>query len=152
MKLLEQQNIQCEQENITGSLFSGINDPKSKVNLLIGSRKFMEGWDSFRVSSMGLMRIGMGEGSQIVQLFGRGVRLWGKDYSLKRSSALPIDETPPNIHLLETLNVFGVRANYMAEFRLLKPGRYRYRLRRDYLARAHTGAISRTWIAGAPFT
>lgn len=117
MKLLEQQNIQCEQENITGSLFSGINDPKSKVNLLIGSRKFMEGWDSFRVSSMGLMRIGMGEGSQIVQLFGRGVRLWGKDYSLKRSSALPIDETPPNIHLLETLNVFGVRANYMTEFR-----------------------------------
>jgi len=77
----------------------------------------MEGWDSFRVSSMGLMRIGMGEGSQIVQLFGRGVRLWGKDYSLKRSSALPIDEPPPNIHLLETLNVFGVRANYMAEFR-----------------------------------
>ena len=87
------------------------------MNVLIGSRKFMEGWDSFRVASMGLLNIGKGEGSQIIQLFGRGVRLWGKDRSLKRSSALPTDSTPPHIRLLETLNVFGVRANYMAQFR-----------------------------------
>jgi hypothetical protein len=117
MKLLAQQGIPCEQENITGSLFDRINDPQSPVNVLIGSRKFMEGWDSFRVASMGLLNIGKGEGSQIIQLFGRGVRLWGKDRSLKRSSALPADSTPPYIRLLETLNVFGVRANYMAQFR-----------------------------------
>ena len=36
------------------SLFDCINDPQSPVNVLIGSRKFMEGWDSFRVASMGL--------------------------------------------------------------------------------------------------
>jgi hypothetical protein len=117
MKLLEARSIIREDENITGSLFTRINEPNSPVNVLIGSRKFMEGWDSFRVSSMGLMNIGKGEGAQIIQLFGRGVRLWGKGLSLKRSSALGHDGAAPNMRLLETLNVFGVRANYMAQFR-----------------------------------
>lgn len=117
MKLLEARNIVREDENITGSLFSRIKEANSPVNVLIGSRKFMEGWDSFRVSSMGLMNIGKGEGAQIIQLFGRGVRLWGKGISLKRSSALEPDGAGPHIRLLETLNVFGVRANYMAQFR-----------------------------------
>jgi hypothetical protein len=117
MKLLETRNIVREDENITGSLFARIKDPDSPVNVLIGSRKFMEGWDSFRVSSMGLMNIGKGEGAQIIQLFGRGVRLWGKGLSLKRSTALEPDGAGPHIRLLETLNVFGVHANYMAQFR-----------------------------------
>lgn len=117
MKRLETKGIAREDENITGSLFTRIKDPNSPVNVLIGSRKFMEGWDSFRVSSMGLMNIGRGEGAQIIQLFGRGVRLWGKGLSLKRSSALEPDGAGPHIRLLETLNVFGVRANYMAQFR-----------------------------------
>ena len=113
----EEQGIPCEEENISGSLFDRINDPDSTVNILIGSRKFMEGWDSFRVASMGLMNIGRGEGAQIIQLFGRGVRLWGKDRSLKRSKASEPNGAPPHIGLLETLNVFGIRANYMAQFR-----------------------------------
>jgi hypothetical protein len=116
-KLLKAQGIPCEEENISGSLFDRINDPDSTVNILIGSRKFMEGWDSFRVASMGLMNIGKGEGAQIIQLFGRGVRLWGKNRSLKRSKASEPDGAPPYIGLLETLNVFGIRANYMAQFR-----------------------------------
>ncbi|RME09286.1 MAG: hypothetical protein D6802_12450 [Ardenticatenia bacterium] len=65
---------------------------------------------------MGLLNIGRSEGSQIIQLFGRGVRLKGKDFSLKRSAAIP-DEHPKHIKLLETLNIFAVRANYMAQFR-----------------------------------
>jgi hypothetical protein len=115
----EEQGIPCEEENISGSLFDRINDPDSTVNILIGSRKFMEGWDSFRVASMGLMNIGKGEGAQIIQLFGRGVRLWGKNRSLKRSKASEPNGAlpPPYIGLLETLNVFGIRANYMAQFR-----------------------------------
>jgi hypothetical protein len=119
MKLLEDQDIPCKEENISGSLFDRINDPDSTVNILIGSRKFMEGWDSFRVASMGLMNIGKGEGAQIIQLFGRGVRLWGKNRSLKRSKASEPNgaPSPPYIGLLETLNVFGIRANYMAQFR-----------------------------------
>lgn len=117
MKLFEGRSFTREDENITGSLFTRIKEPDSPVNVLIGSRKFMEGWDSFRVSSMGLMNIGKGEGAQIIQLFGRGVRLWGKGLSLKRSSALEPDGAGLHIRLLETLNVFGVRANYMAQFR-----------------------------------
>jgi hypothetical protein len=115
--LLTKQGIPCEEENISGSLFDRINDPDSTVNILIGSRKFMEGWDSFRVASMGLMNIGKGEGAQIIQLFGRGVRLWGKNRSLKRSRAYEPHGAPQYIELLETLNVFGIRANYMVQFR-----------------------------------
>jgi hypothetical protein len=65
---------------------------------------------------MGLLNMGQGEGSQIIQLFGRGVRLKGKGYSLKRT--LPQDR-PKGTHLdkLEALNIFGVRANYMATFK-----------------------------------
>ena len=117
MRRLEARGMPREEENITGSLFARINEPDSPVNVLIGSRKFMEGWDSFRVASMGLMNIGRGEGAQIIQLFGRGVRLWGKGLSLKRSSAIEPNGAHPHIRLLETLNVFGVRANYMAQFR-----------------------------------
>ena len=57
----------------------------SKINLLIGSKKFTEGWSSWRVSTMGLMNVGQTEGSQIIQLFGRGVRLKGYNFGLKRS-------------------------------------------------------------------
>jgi hypothetical protein len=117
IELLTKQGIPREEENISGSLFDRINDPDSTVNILIGSRKFMEGWDSFRVASMGLMNIGKGEGAQIIQLFGRGVRLWGKNRSLKRSKASEPNGALPHIGLLETLNVFGIRANYMAQFR-----------------------------------
>jgi len=66
--LLTKQGIPHEEENISGSLFDRINDPDSTVNILIGSRKFMEGWDSFRVASMGLINIGKGEGAQIIQI------------------------------------------------------------------------------------
>jgi len=117
LKLMEANGLSREEENISDSLFEGINYRDSTVNALIGSRKFMEGWDCYRVSSMGLMNIGKGEGAQIIQLFGRGVRLRGKSLSLKRSAALELNDVPPNIRLLETLNVFGVRANYMAQFR-----------------------------------
>ena len=100
----------------TDSLFNNINNSNSKINILIGAKKFIEGWDSWRVTAMGLLNIGRQEGSQIIQLFGRGVRLRGKDMSLKRSAALDGDH-PRNLSLLETLNIFAVRANFMVEFR-----------------------------------
>lgn len=109
-------DITWEPEAIADSLFDRINHANSPLYVLIGARKFMEGWNSWRVSSMGLLNIGKQEGAQIIQLFGRGVRLKGKGMSLKRSTALE-EHPPPYIHLLETLNIFAVRANYMAEFR-----------------------------------
>ena len=104
------------EDALTESLFRDINKSDSQINILIGAKKFIEGWDSWRVTAMGLLNIGRQEGSQIIQLFGRGVRLRGKDMSLKRSAALD-GEPPRNLPLLETLNVFAVRANFMADFR-----------------------------------
>ena len=109
--------ILIESEDVlTESLFSDINKSNSRINILIGAKKFIEGWDSWRVSAMGLLNIGRQEGSQIIQLFGRGVRLRGKDLSLKRSAFLD-GQHPLNLPLLETLNIFAVRANFMAQFR-----------------------------------
>ncbi len=108
--------IIVEDDVISDSLFEGINDPASKINVLIGAKKFMEGWNSWRVSNMGLLNIGRSEGAEIIQLFGRGVRLRGLGFSLRRSAAVD-GEHPENIRLLETLNIFAVRANYMVEFR-----------------------------------
>ena len=118
-KLVENDDagIETDAEDVlTESLFNNINTFDSPINILIGAKKFIEGWDSWRVTAMGLLNIGRQEGSQIIQLFGRGVRLRGKNMSLKRSAALD-GEHPPNLHLLETLNIFAVRANFMAQFR-----------------------------------
>ena len=60
--------------------------------VLIGSKKFTEGWSSWRVSTMGLMNVGQGEGAQIIQLFGRGVRLKGHCMSLKRSGKIDLPD------------------------------------------------------------
>ena len=109
--------IETDSEDVlTESLFNNINTFDSPTNILIGAKKFIEGWDSWRVTAMGLLNIGRQEGSQIIQLFGRGVRLRGRNMSLRRSAALN-GEHPSNISLLETLNIFAVRANFMAQFR-----------------------------------
>ncbi len=103
------------------SLFQGITKPKSTINLLIGSKKFTEGWNCWRVSTMGLMNVGRSEGSEIIQLFGRGVRLKGCNMSLKRSNFykrdFPDTLVPEHIGILETLNIFGIRADYMRQFK-----------------------------------
>lgn len=110
--------IKLEDDQNRDSLFKGINHDDSTVNLLVGSRKFTEGWNSWRVSSIGLMNIGRGEGTQIIQLFGRGVRLRGYKMSLRRSYVLAHKPNPPKgLRQVETLQVFGIRANYINKFR-----------------------------------
>ncbi|MBR4903320.1 MAG: DEAD/DEAH box helicase family protein [Selenomonadaceae bacterium] len=106
------------EEFLSSSLFRNINTANSKINMLIGSRKFTEGWNSWRVSTMGLINFAKGEGSQAIQLFGRGVRLKGYDGCLKRSGKLDSRLTlPKHIDLLETLTIFGIRAQYMEDFK-----------------------------------
>ncbi len=116
----------CEQKGIivgpekfvSDSLFRSINAQNSKIKMLIGSRKFTEGWNSWRVSTMGLINFAKGEGSQAIQLFGRGVRLKGYEGCLKRSRKLDAGVKPPkHIELLETLTIFGVKAQYMEDFK-----------------------------------
>ena len=120
VELCGKAGIATGDREFSGSLFHEINKPHSTVNLLIGSKKFTEGWSSWRVSTMGLMNVGKSEGAQIIQLFGRGVRLKGYGMSLKRSSKVQLPdgvERPKHIRTLETLGIFGIHADYMAQFR-----------------------------------
>lgn len=106
-------------DEFSESFFEELNNEDSDINILIGSKKFTEGWNSYRVSSIGLLNIGRNAGSQIIQIFGRGVRLRGFNGLLKRSQKLPRmikKDHPSNIDILETLNVFGIKADYMEEF------------------------------------
>ncbi|RMH59027.1 MAG: DEAD/DEAH box helicase, partial [Candidatus Hydrogenedentota bacterium] len=120
VKLCEKEGFLVMEREFSGSLFHQINAADSPVNLLIGSKKFTEGWNSYRVATMGLMNVGRTEGAQIIQLFGRGVRLRGYNRSLKRSARTPLPEEiepPKHMRLVETLSIFGIRADYMEQFR-----------------------------------
>ena len=107
------------EEFVSESLFRSINSAASNIKVLIGSRKFTEGWNSWRVSTMGLINFAKGEGSQAIQLFGRGVRLRGYGGCLKRSRKLDDRSVsvPHNIDVLETLTIFGIKAQYMEDFK-----------------------------------
>lgn len=101
------------------SLFNEVDKHNSPINFILGAKKFIEGWNCFRVSCMGIMNMGKTEGAQIIQLFGRGVRLWGFDWLLKRSShikSIYFENPPESIEELETLKIFGLKANYMETF------------------------------------
>ena len=125
-------NLTVQGSDFKEAVFGTVSNTKSPINLLIGSKKFVEGWDCWRVSTMGLMHVGRSEGAQIIQLFGRGVRLKGFRWSLKRSGRVGAVQTPKYIEELETLNVFGIGADFMERFReFLKdeglPGNERYK-------------------------
>jgi hypothetical protein len=109
----------------SGSLFAQIKDQSAGIKMLAGAKKFTEGWSSWRVTAMGLMNVGQKEGSEIIQLFGRGVRLKGFGFKLKRTNRLDAldfkgeregHKHPDHIALLETLNIFGIKSDYMKEF------------------------------------
>lgn len=121
LKICEDHGVLTGARDFTDSLFQKINTHDSKINILIGSKKFSEGWNSWRVSTMGLINVGQSEGTQIIQLFGRGVRLKGYKHCLKRSPRIhpsELDhEVPINIHLSETLNIFGIKADYIQKFK-----------------------------------
>ena len=100
-------------------LFADVDRTDSTVNVVIGARRFIAGWNSWRVSTMGLMHVGVGEGPEIIQMFGRGVRLKGWNMSLKRhrESGAEAPADSGRLTELETLRIFGLRANYMQTFR-----------------------------------
>lgn len=106
-------------------LFGEIDRPASPINVLIGSRKFAEGWNCFRVSVIGLINLGSSRGNKIIQIFGRGVRLRGTKGDGKRRNiehiadydALLGDDTPQTrLRRLETLNIFSLKASYLETF------------------------------------
>jgi len=105
-------DLTVQDDLFTRSLFQSISETNSSIKILIGSKKFIEGWNSWRVSSMGLMNMGKSEGAQIIQLFGRGVRLKGKEFSLKREEK----KTDYYIRALQTIFIMGLNASYMNRF------------------------------------
>ena len=106
--------IRTIEESALGRFFPEVAGPGSPINILIGAKKFMEGWNSWRVAGMGLLRVGVGEGPLVFQLFGRGVRLKGAGMSLKRGGD---GDAPPDLGLLETMNIFGVKADFVKKIR-----------------------------------
>lgn len=110
--------------NIERYSFKNIDSQNSPINVLIGSRKFAEGWNCFRVSVIGLINLGTSKGNKIIQIFGRGVRIKGlkndgkrtfpehnEDY-FKLSNKKPEDQ----IRKIETLCVFSLKKSYLETF------------------------------------
>lgn len=105
--------------------FDAIDDVGSPINVLVGSRKFAEGWNCFRVSIIGLINLGSSKGNKIIQIFGRGVRLKGLRGDGKRRhqehctdyAALVADDTPDSqLRRLETLNVYSLNRSWLEVF------------------------------------
>lgn len=105
--------------------FADIDLPGSPINVLVGSRKFAEGWNCYRVSVIGLINLGASKGNKIIQIFGRGVRLKGLQGDGKRKfiehvadhTQLLTEDTPDNqLRRLETLNLFSLKGTYLEVF------------------------------------
>lgn len=109
--------------NIEKYLFKNIDDAKSPINVLIGSRKFAEGWNCFRVSVIGLINLGKTKGNKIIQIFGRGVRLKGLNNDGKRKDLNHVEDYSAltaadndKLKKLETLCVFSLKSSYLETF------------------------------------
>jgi hypothetical protein len=111
LKNMNLNNVKIIDDNFNKSLFENINKTND-INMIIGAKKFIEGWDTYRASTFSLLYIGQSEGSQIIQLFGRGVRLKGVNNSLKRSN---IED--PKINSVQTIYIYGINADYLRIFR-----------------------------------
>ena len=104
--------------------FENLDNETSPINVLIGSRKFAEGWNSYRLSVIDLINLGSSKGNLIIQIFGRGVRLHGKGGNGKRRHIehkpnyylLRQGVTEDDIRRLETLTVFSLRRSYLEHF------------------------------------
>jgi len=110
-KALEPYGLTVETDAFTLSLFAALEHRDSTINLLIGSRRFAEGWNNYRASSLTLLRLGSGEGPLIIQMFGRVVRFKGRHSDGKRLAAPSAAIAP-----LQTAYIYGLHADYMSKF------------------------------------
>ncbi|MBS8121881.1 DEAD/DEAH box helicase family protein [Candidatus Vampirococcus lugosii] len=122
---LDLPNIEKKKIEIIDSkyLFKNIDKKDSPINLLIGSRKFAEGWNSFRVSVIALINLGSNAGNKIIQIFGRGVRLKGlKDDGKRKYTQHEKDyfelgnNNEDKLKKIETLNILSVKKSYLETF------------------------------------
>lgn len=110
-KALESAGLAVQDDALTSSLFAALDASGSGLNVLIGSRRFAEGWDNFRASSLTLLRLGQSEGSLIIQMFGRVVRFAGVNGDGRRLAPPPALLAP-----LQTAYVYGLKSLYLDVF------------------------------------
>ena len=122
---IENNHIVTRDEEIrdTNLQFENLDNETSPINVLIGSRKFAEGWNSYRLSVIDLINLGSAKGNLIIQIFGRGVRLKGKGGDGKRRYIdhkqdyhFPYQDVESNIRRLETLTVYSLKQSYLKRF------------------------------------
>jgi len=96
--------------------FEKINSEDSKINILLGSRAFYEGWDSNRPNIILFINIGVGKEAKkfILQSIGRGVRIEPIKNHRKRALYIKnkigeyiFDKIKNNIDPIETIFIFG---------------------------------------------
>ncbi|PJK00573.1 hypothetical protein CO641_00880 [Lysobacteraceae bacterium NML91-0213] len=110
-KALEAAQLEVTGDAFTPSLFARLDQDGSGLNLLVGSRRFAEGWDNYRASSMTLLRLGQKEGSLIVQMFGRVIRFAGVQGDGRR-----LAQPGENVAPLQTAYIFGLKSKYLEDF------------------------------------
>jgi hypothetical protein len=110
-KAMQECGLQVEDDAFTQSLFASLSEPVSDIHILIGSRRFAEGWDNYRPSSLTLLRLGVKEGSLIIQMFGRVVRFAGTNGDGKRLISPKPQKKP-----LQTAYIYGLRSSYLEAF------------------------------------
>lgn len=110
-KELALHSLSVAEDALRRSLFAELDAPDSMLNVLIGSRRFAEGWDNYRASSLTLLRLGQGEGSLIIQMFGRVVRFAGIHGNGKR-----LMQPPTLLAPLQTAYVYGLKSDYLSTF------------------------------------
>ncbi len=122
---IENDRIETRDESIIDPKlqFENLDNESCPINILIGSRKFAEGWNSYRLSVISLINLGSSKGNLIIQIFGRGVRLRGKGGDGKRRNIdhgqdyhLLDNSKESNIRRLETLTVYSLRRSYLEQF------------------------------------
>lgn len=107
---VESVGVALEAERLTGSLMAQFFEQGDNpdIQMVIAARKLIEGWNTHRISSLGLVELGKARGSLVVQLFGRGVRLAGTlQNRLQRTGKFPTSER---------FDVFGYEAAYLKTF------------------------------------
>ncbi|MGC9124127.1 MAG: DEAD/DEAH box helicase family protein [Thermoplasmata archaeon] len=115
-------NYEISESYDNQSIFNKLNEDKSSINILLGSRSFYEGWDSNRPNVMMFINIGKGDSKKyVLQSIGRGERIEPLRNMRKRLRFLANENALAKqlknklndyeISLIESLFVFGTNVD-----------------------------------------
>ena len=103
-------------EEVKNSYFANIEDRNSPINIMLGSRVFVEGWDCNRVNFINFINIGGANAVKyVLQTIGRGIRIeplksFRKRFSFFKNSPFSLEKDAKIkkfAPILETLFVFA---------------------------------------------